>query len=132
MDVLGEWVLPEEVLGVGTTNQLQRAVWSGVRYTSGNGTGAEGLTVHSLDAALACPVVPSIAENVLGNSTPIGEGNPQIPVLSPDLVSGMAFSLQQNLMPISGFAQWYPFGTGDSYQKRDEASLFRFELHVPH
>ena len=78
MDVLGEWVLPEEVLGAGTTNQLQRAVWSGVRYTSGNGTGAEGLTIHSLDAALACPIVPSLAENVLGNSTPIGEGNPQV------------------------------------------------------
>ena len=128
MDVLGEWVLPEEVLGVGTTNQLQRGVWRGARYTSANGSAGTGLSVDSLDAGMACPIVPSLGSHVLGNSTPMGEGNPQVAVLTPDLVSGMAFSLQHNLMPISGFAQWYPFGVGSQYQQQDEASLFRFEL----
>lgn len=128
--MLGEWVKPSEVIGVGTINQLQRAIWSGVRYTTNEGLGTKGLTINSLDAALACPIVPSIGGHILGNSTPMGEGNPQVPVLTADLVSGIAFSLQQNLMPISGFAQWYPFGTGSYYQQRDEASLFRFELHV--
>lgn len=46
-----------------------------------------------------------------------------------DQVAGMAWCLYNNLMPISGFAQWYPFGTGDWYQKQDEASTFRFVLH---
>ena len=75
---------------------------------------------------MACPVVPSLG--LLGDSTPIGEGNKQAAVLGPELVEGVAFSLQQNLMPISGFAQWYPFGVGAAYQAQDEAALFRFEL----
>jgi len=130
MDVLGEWVRPDEVLGQGGTAQLQRGIWRGARYTSDNGTAAAGLSVDSLDAAMACPIVPSLGSRVLGNATPIGEGNPQVAALTPDLVGGMAFSLQHNLMPISGFAQWYPFGVGNYYQRQDEASLFRFELRV--
>ena len=126
MDILGSWVRPDEVLGKGGTNQLQRGVWNGVRYTRANGTAHVGLAIDSLDAGMTCPVVPSLG--LLGDSTPIGEGNKQAAILSPDLVEGMAFSLQQNLMPISGFAQWYPFGVGDAYQAQDEAALFRFEL----
>jgi hypothetical protein len=39
---------------------------------------------------------------LLGDSTPIGEGFSPRKILSPNLVTGMAFSLVQNLMPISG------------------------------
>ena len=90
MDVLGSWVRPEEVLGKGGTNQLQRGVWSGVRYASANGTARAGLSIDTLDAGMACPVVPSLG--LLGDSTPIGEGNNQAAVLGPELVEGVAFS----------------------------------------
>ena len=128
MDVLGEWVSPSEVRGQGGTNQLQRGVWRGVRYTGADGSTSAGLTIETLDAALACPIVPALSRALLGNSTPAGEGNPQVPTLGPDQVAGMAVNLLNNLMPISGFPQWYPFGVGGSYQKEDEASVFRFVL----
>ena len=58
----------------------------------------------------------------------MGEGMSPEP-FSLDQVAGMAWNLYNNLMPISGFAQWYPFGVGDWYQERDAASTFRFVLH---
>eukprot|EP00662_Eupelagonemidae_sp_cell21_P031234 gene31234-17669_t len=121
MDVLGGWVAP------GGTNQWQRGVWRGVRYTSGNGSGTSGLHVDSLDAAMAMPIVAGAG--LVGDSTPMGEGAPGGQggtITGPEMVDGMAMSLHQNLMPISGFAQWYPFGTGKYYQRQDEQSLFRF------
>eukprot|EP00756_Hemistasia_phaeocysticola_P025669 Hpha_TRINITY_DN16017_c0_g10::TRINITY_DN16017_c0_g10_i1::g.118061::m.118061 len=119
MDILGEWVQPEEV-GTGGTNFYNRAVNTGVRY----GSSGAGLEINSTDAAMACPVVRGLG--ILGDATPIGEGNPAVP--KDVKVSGVAMSLLQNLMPISGFNQWYPFGVGDYYQKQDEASLFRFAV----
>lgn len=50
-------------------------------------------------------------------------------VQRPNSVTGMAFNLLNNMMPISGFNQWYPFGTGEFYQKNDTASRFRFRLY---
>ena len=91
---------------------------------------ADGLAIDSYDAAMVCPIVSSaspVAAQLLGGSTPLGEGISSTPMLL-EHVEGMAFNLFNNMMPISGFAQWYPFGTGDSYQQRDEASLFRFLL----
>ena len=125
MDVLSEWVRPEEV-GEGG-NQFQHAINSGVRFMSpvDPGTGAShGLLIESLDAALACPM--STDPKLLGDSTPIGEGTPAYDAQR--AFSGMAINLYNNLMPISGFAQWYPFGVGDFYQEADESMSFRFRL----
>jgi hypothetical protein len=128
-DILGEWVRPDEV-GQGTTNPYQRAVWSGVRYSAGNGSSVEkGLFLEVLDAGMVCPIVKPSAVSLLGNSTPIGEGTSWA-ALTPTNVSGTAVSLYQNLMPISGFAQWYPFGVGESYNTADQNSVFRFRLTV--
>ena len=130
MDIMGEWSQPNET-AAGTTNQWQKAVWRGVRYSAGQGlTEADGLAIDSYDAAMVCPIVSSaspVAAQLLGGSTPLGEGISSTPMLL-EHVEGMAFNLFNNMMPISGFAQWYPFGTGDWYQQRDEASLFRFLL----
>jgi hypothetical protein len=134
-------------VGAGTTNQWQHAVWSGARYVSHQvvDTGASsasasasasetktatigsatGLVVESLDAALACPIVQGAG--LLGDSSPVGEGLPETPHPTGS-ISGMAFNLYNNLMPISGFNQWYPFGVGEFYQQNDTASLFRFKI----
>ena len=132
MDVLGEWVATSEV-AAGTTNPWQRAVWRGVRYVDARG---QGLTVETLDAALACPIVPGVG--LLGDASPMGEGNPAFPAgggrrrqqqqQQHAAVQGVSINLLNNLMPISGFAQWYPFGTGAAYQMEDEASVFRFQV----
>lgn len=58
----------------------------------------------------------------------MGEGMSSTP-FALNQIAGMAFNLYNNLMPISGFAQWYPFGVGEWYQKQDEISTFRFLLH---
>ncbi len=116
LDVLGRWVTATGV-AAGTTNPWQRAVWTGARVDDGS------LVVESLDAALACPIVRGVG--LLGDSSPMGEGNPAFPAAGA-AVDGMAFNLFNNLMPISGFAQWYPFGVGELYQAADEASRFRF------
>jgi hypothetical protein len=130
--VLGSWVRADEV-GQGTTNPYQRGVWSGVRYSADNGSSADmGLFVDTLDAGMVCPIV---SQNIagplalLGDMTPMGEGAPWTS-LTPANVSGAAVSLYQNLMPISGFAQWYPFGVGSRYNGVDEASVFRFTVTV--
>ena len=129
MDVLSEWVRPEEV-GEGG-NQFQHAINAGVRFVSttdtgdaGAGSAQSGLLVESLDAGLACPM--SIDPKLLGESTPIGEGAPGYD--GKRVWTGMGFNLYNNLMPISGFAQWYPFGVGKFYQKEDESMSFRFRL----
>ena len=49
-------------------------------------------------------------------------------VMTRDRQAGMALNLYNNLMPISGYAQWYPFGTGEFYQRADESMSFRFRL----
>ena len=56
----------------------------------------------------------------------MGEGQPSSPTMTSDRILGMAINLYNNLMPISGFAEWYPYGTGKFYQKADEAMSFRF------
>ena len=76
---------------------------------------------------MVCPIVESLG--LLGDATPIGEGTGWAD-LSPSNVSGTAVSLVQNLMPISGFAQWYPFGVGDRYNRADQDAAFRFELKI--
>lgn len=122
MDVLSEWVRPEEV-GEGG-NQFQHAINSGARFVSTAGHTTRGLLVESLDAGLACPM--SVDPKLLGDSSPIGEGAPGYDAKR--VWTGMAFNLYNNLMPISGFAQWYPFGTGKFYSKEDESMSFRFRL----
>jgi len=133
LDILGGWTSPYDV-GSGSTNQWQHSIWSGARYTRSDGDAGDvtqrGLMVESLDAPLACPIVDggSGQPGLLGGSTPVGEGVSQAPHL-PNSVTGMAFNLLNNMMPISGFNQWYPFGTGEFYQKNDTASRFRFRLY---
>jgi len=96
-DVLGSFVRTDEVAIFGTTNPYQRAVWSGVRLGISEN---QHLYVESLDAALACPILDH-DKSILGGSTPMGEGtSPQHVALN---VTGMAYSLYQNLMPISGY-----------------------------
>lgn len=139
MDVLSEWVRPEEVVRNG--NQYQHAINSGVRFITtanisisdgGNAGPDTGFLLESLDAGLACPIVSSAGRSgalTLGGSTPMGEGVSGDPaVMAPDRQAGMALNLYNNLMPISGYAQWYPFGTGEFYQKEDESMSFRFRL----
>ena len=126
LDVLGQFVLPTEV-GTGCTNQYQRGVWSGMRYSADGGNDPHrGLMIETLDAGLACPILPG--SGMLGDSSPMGEGVADARALRDEDIAGISMSLVQNLMPISGFAQWYPFGTGDTYQKQDEASRFRFVM----
>ena len=127
MDVLSEWIRPEEVVNGG--NQYQHAINSGVRFlTNDDGRGSAGLLLESLDAGMACPMVSSGggAALALGGSTPMGEGVSG--VMTRDRQAGMALNLYNNLMPISGYAQWYPFGTGEFYQRADESMSFRFRL----
>jgi hypothetical protein len=100
-------------------------VWTGARY-SDVGSG-KYLTIETLDASLVCPVVPGAG--LLGDSTPMSEGTRAPFPKDSTNVTGVAVNLMNNLMPISGYAQWYPFGTGDQYHKEDEASRFRFQLH---
>ena len=107
MDILGEIIRPNETAG-GTTNQWQKAIWHGVQYSAEQGLAPGGLQIDSYDAAMACPIVKSshpMASKLLGGSTPIGEGIDPTPITL-DQVAGMAFNLYNNLMPISGFAQW--------------------------
>jgi hypothetical protein len=138
MDILGEWVRPEEVVQGG--NYYSHAVNTGVKYAANRSlsvdakslSGRAGLLIETLDAGMAMPMaMPSGASNdplQLGESNPMGEGFPTTPVMTPGRLTGMAISLYQNLMPISGFAQWSPFGTGDFYQRQDESMSFRFRL----
>ena len=120
-------VRPEEV-GEGG-NQYNHAINSGVRFvsSSNNGSGAhrEGLLVETLDAGMACPMVAA-SSGLLGDSTPMGEGTPGYD--GNVTWTGMAINLYNNLMPISGYAQWWPFGMGQFYQKKDESMSFRFRL----
>ena len=44
------------------------------------------------------------------------------------MIAGLGFNLYNNRMGISGYAEWYPFGVGDRYQKEDETALFRFRI----
>jgi hypothetical protein len=116
LDVLGEWVHPHEVSGVGTTNQLQRGVWKGVKYmpiaTSTKGsrrassataaaaaaTGAwTELLVETLDAGMACLIVPSLG--LLGNSTPIGEGVPRKDTIAAGDTTGRQHLISPLLLP---------------------------------
>ena len=109
-------------------NQCNHAVHSGVRYVvtasrGVNGTAAApiGLLMETLDGGLACPMADPFGAHQghsLGQSTPMGEGMPDTPTMSKDRVKGMAIILYQNLMPISGYAQWvsghshFPAGGG--------------------
>lgn len=123
LDILGEWTSPYSV-GRGTTNQWQHAVWSGARYVN-QSQERHGLLIESSDAPLACPIVDG--SPLLGGSTPVGEGLDQSPH-HPHSITGIAFNLYNNMMPISGFNQWFPFGTGPFFQQNDTASLFRFTI----
>ena len=129
MDILGEWVRPDEVVNGG--NYYSHAVNSGVKYAT-DGTHPSGLLIETLDAGMALPMAaPGTGKNdplQLGESTPMGEGFGAEPMMTEARLTGMAVSLYQNLMPISGFAQWSPFGTGDFYQRQDESMSFRFRL----
>ena len=136
MDVLGEWVRPEEVVQGG--NYYSHAINTGVKYAVNRSLRTEnkslsgGLLIETLDAGMAMPMAtPADASNdplKLGGSNPMGEGFPSTPVMTPGRLTGMAVSLYQNLMPISGFAQWSPFGVGDFYQRQDESMSFGFKL----
>ena len=121
-DILGEWTVANDV-GRGTTNMWQRGIRSGFSATRPG----MNLTVNVVDAGMLCPIVEHVG--LLGNATPMGEGNPSLPDGPSKVnISGVSASLVQNLMPISGFPQWYPFGVGSDYQAEDENSIFRFEL----
>ena len=123
MDILGEWVGPTEV-GNGSENFYNRGINSGVRYVNVTGGVPQGVAIGVVDAAMACPIVKGLG--LLGDSSPMSESNPEPPANVS--VAGMAVSLLHNLMPISGYNQWYPFGVGEYYQSEDESSAFRFTV----
>jgi len=90
--------------------------------------------MQTLDAGMVCPIVRGdhpMAKRMVGGSSPIGEGLDPTPLQLED-VEGLAVNLYNNLMPISGFAQWYPFGVGDWYQTDDESATFRFVIRETH
>lgn len=139
MDILGEWVRPDEVVQGG--NYYSHAVNTGIKYAANSSAnqdstsgvdGGAGLLIETLDAGMAMPMATPVGATndplQLGGSNPMGEGFPSTPIMTPARQTGMAISLYQNLMPISGFAQWSPFGTGDFYQRQDESMSFRFKL----
>ena len=44
------------------------------------------------------------------------------------VIDGLGLNLHNNRIGISGFPQWYPFGLGERYQKKDETMQFRFVI----
>ena len=66
------------------------------------------MLVNTLDAAMACPILKpdsALYNRTLDGSTPMGEGLDSTPLSLAEL-DGVAINLYNNLMPISGFAQW--------------------------
>jgi hypothetical protein len=140
MDVLGEWTSPANVTSGG--EQYQHALWTGVRYTTGDeGGGAvspRGLWLGSSDAAMACPVLNKVADSTLTPENSllracfkqdIRQHSGQQQRVTDAMIDGVGISLYANLFTISGYPQWYPFGiVGSNYQEADETTLFRFSI----
>ena len=135
------------------------AIWTGVKFAKSDSS-VPGLFIESLDAAMACPLIFQRDENGTAGAIPPGAsyanpidldgsgwacannwGGDNLPdelsrIATPHTrgVGGMAIQLHCNTMGISGFAQWYPFGTKSevphksTYEKADENILFRFRI----
>jgi hypothetical protein len=80
MDKLGEWVSPANVTSGG--EQYEHAVWTGIRYipepdpragtkagTTADSVASPSLWIHTLDAAMACPVLNKAADPALTPET---------------------------------------------------------------
>ena len=112
MDVLGEYVSPANVTAGG--EQYIHALWSGVRYvTAGGGAAARGLWLSTLDAAMACPVLNTVAQKSLTPEASLLQScfDYRIPSelskqpLTDAMISGMGINLLANRFTISGFPQ---------------------------
>ena len=146
MDKLGEWVSPANVTGGG--EQYQHALWTGIRYTTsveGSTVAPRGLWIGSIDAAMACPVLNTVAdpaltpENSLLKScfkqnirdktpAPSLHGGQQQRVTDA-MIDGVGINMYANLFTISGYPQWYPFGiVGANFQEEDATTQFRFSI----
>ena len=95
--------------------------------------------MSTLDAGMACPVL-----NTKANATLMPEDSLQKacfeyehnvrpgsmfePQLTDAMIDGFGINLFNNRLGISGFPQWYPFGLGERYQKKDETTQFRFVI----
>ena len=115
------------------------ALWGGIKYSPVLPSAAlstPGLWIGSLDAAMACPVLNKVAQSTLTPElsfqrncfdyrTVAAGPDPQ---LTDAMIDGLGINLYNNRMGISGFAQWYPFGVGNRYQKQDETAQFRFMI----
>ena len=140
MDVLGEWTSPANVTSGG--EQYQHAVWTGVRYSMGEraatGAAPQGLWLGTSDAAMACPVLNTVADSALTPESSllnacfkqdIRQRSGQQQRLTDAMIDGVGISMYANLFTISGYPQWYPFGiVGSNYQEADETTLFRFSI----
>jgi hypothetical protein len=140
MDVLGEWTSPANVTSGG--DQYTHALWTGVRYTAGDGragaTPPRGLWIGTSDAAMACPVLNTVADSTLKPESSllqscfkynIKQHSGQQQRVTDAMIDGVGISLYANMFTISGYPQWYPFGiVGSNYQEADETTLFRFSI----
>ena len=135
MNKLGEWIPSVNVTEGG--NQYQHSVWTGVRYVSL--PDLRGLTIHTLDAASACPLLnqiadasltPSIAmlKSCVGYDIKSTKNQGAQRQLNNSMIGGMGIKLHSNRFTISGFAQWYPFGIGGQFQSQDSEEQFRFVI----
>ena len=118
-------------------NQYQHSVWTGVRYVSL--PDLRGLTIHSLDAASACPLLNQIADASLTLSVAMQKSCVGYDIkstknqgaqrqLNNSMIGGMGIKLHSNRFTISGFAQWYPFGIGGSFSHKIPRSNFVLSL----
>ena len=135
MDVLGEWVSPANVTRGG--EQYMHAVWSGIRYAASSQTDSSSpqLVIGTLDAAMVCPVLNRAADAKLTPESALQQAcfdysihpdGPREKQLTDAAIDGLGVNLYNNRMGISGFPLWYPFGFGESYQRLDETTRFRF------
>ena len=139
LDKLGSWVSPSNITTGG--EQYQHAVWSGIRYTTVNGTNGTnaGLWISTLDAGLVCPVLNTVANANLTEEVALEKacfdyydvrklsGHGTSP-LSDAMIDGVGINLHANRFTISGYPQWFPFGIGERYQSQDENVQFRFVI----
>lgn len=133
IDSLGEWVSLSNVSLGG--ERYKHAAWSGIRYSS-IAADAAALYISTLDAGMICPVLNETWASDLTREAALQQscfeyGNRHDELSRPvndTTIAGLGINLHNNRMGISGFAEWYPFGVGDRYQKQDETGQFRFVI----
>jgi len=133
IDSLGEWVSLTNVTEGG--ERYKHAAWSGIKYSSRE-PDAAALHISTLDAGMVCPVLNSVWDSRLTPEIALqqscfdygGRDGQLLRPITDTAIEGLGINLHNNRMGISGFAEWYPFGVGDRYQKQDETAQFRFVI----